>query len=72
MPVEFGSGFTNGGEPQRMNFDAQCCDVLFLEFSRQVSLDEGSLRNVSGRSPNATTATLQRITEWCGRQHCNS
>lgn len=35
---------TNRSESQRMNFDAECGDVLLLEFTRQVALDEGGLR----------------------------
>jgi hypothetical protein len=35
---------TNRGETQRMNLDPQCSDVFLLEFTRQMTLDESSLR----------------------------
>jgi hypothetical protein len=34
---------TNSCEAKRMNLYTQCCDVLFLEFAGQMSLDEGGL-----------------------------
>ncbi len=34
---------TNGGEAKRMDFYSKSCDILLLELSGQMSLDEGSL-----------------------------
>lgn len=36
-------GSTYGCEAERVNFDTLCCDVLLLEFSRKMALDEGGL-----------------------------
>lgn len=38
-------GITYGGELQRVNLDTKCGNVLLLEFTSQVALDEGGLSN---------------------------
>ena len=30
-----------------MHFDSKCCDILLLEFTSQVTLDEGSLTDTT-------------------------
>lgn len=38
---------TYGCEAQRMHLDTEGCDVFLLEFTRQVTLDEGCLYRTS-------------------------
>ena len=38
-------GITYGGELQRVNLDTKSGNVLLLEFTSQVALDEGGLSN---------------------------
>jgi hypothetical protein len=50
-------------EAERMDFYTQCCDVLFLKLSGQMSLDKGSLIIiVSGLSFKALQAKKKRRT----------
>lgn len=40
---------TYGCEAERVHFDTLCCNVLLLELSRQMSLDEGGLESLVSR-----------------------
>lgn len=54
---------TYGCEAERVDFDTLCCNVLFLEFSRKVTLDESGLVQVISYCATGTVIENTRDTK---------